>query len=112
MIGGFTPRLVRENILVHCCHLYAYMTRRGDLIYTGRAGGGFDDRDLAETQKKLKPLVTSKCPFKDVPAEVKKSTWVEPKLVCDVQFAEWTPDRLCECLFFRLSGRTSLPKNV
>ena len=65
----------------------------GDLIYVGRSGGGFDDQTLAETMKELKPLETKTCPFKEVPAEVRRSTWVQPQLVCEIRFAEWTSDQ-------------------
>src|SRR5262249_6616994 len=64
----------------------------GDLIYVGRAGGGFDDRMLANVHKALKPLVTKVRPFKQVPNEVRKATWVEPRLVCEIRFNEWTSD--------------------
>jgi bifunctional non-homologous end joining protein LigD len=66
--------------------------RKGDLIYVGRAGGGFDDRSLADSFKQVKDLAVKKCTFKEVPPEVRKSTWVEPKLVCEVRFGEWTSD--------------------
>src|SRR5262249_32628965 len=66
-----------------------------------RTGGGFDDRDLAETQKALTPLITKKCPFKEVPAEVKKATWVQPRLVCEVRFNEWTSDKKLRAPIFQ-----------
>ena len=28
--------------------------------------------------------------FKEIPTEIRKSTWVRPKLVCEVRFGEWT----------------------
>src|SRR5204863_822212 len=55
-----------------------------------RAGGGFDDKSLKEVWQELKPLVVSKPVFKQIPAEIRKSTWVRPKLVCEVRFNEWT----------------------
>src|SRR4029434_9113741 len=65
----------------------------GDLIHVGRAGGGFDDETLKDVWEELKPLVISKSPLKDVPAEVRKSTWVKPRLICEVRFTERTSAR-------------------
>ncbi|HYR45024.1 MAG TPA: non-homologous end-joining DNA ligase, partial [Terriglobia bacterium] len=43
--------------------------------------------------RRLKPLVSKDRPFKEVPAEIRKATWVEPRLVCEVRFNEWTSDK-------------------
>jgi len=68
--------------------------KKGDLVYVGRAGGGFDDRSLVQAFESVRRLVSKKNPFKSIPDEVRKSTWVQPKLVCDVRFSEWTKDRM------------------
>lgn len=90
VVGGFTPP---EGSRKHFGALLLGLYQNGDLVYVGRAGGGFDDRALAETDKALQPLVTTKCPFKETPAELRKATWVRPQLVCEVRFTEWTSDK-------------------
>ena len=90
VIGGFTPP---EGSRKYFGALLLGLYKNGDLIYVGRAGGGFDDRALAQIYKKLQPLVTKQSLFKDVPAEIRKSKWVQPKLVCEVKFGEWTSDK-------------------
>ncbi len=90
VVGGFTPP---EGSRKYFGALLIGLYRNGDLIYVGRAGGGFDDRTLVETSKELKALVIRTCPFKEVPAEVRKATWVRPELVCEVRFNEWTSDK-------------------
>src|SRR5262245_33383781 len=90
VVGGFT---VPEGSRKYFGALLLGLYRQGDFIYVGRAGGGFDDEALAQTYEELKPLVTKTTPFKDVPAEIKKATWVKPTLVCEVRFTEWTSDR-------------------
>ena len=65
----------------------------GDLIHVGRAGGGFDDETLKDVWEQMKSLVTPKSALKEIPAEVRKSTWVRPQLVCEVRFTEWTSTR-------------------
>ena len=68
----------------------------GALRYVGRVGTGFSDRDLERIAKTLAPLVRDSSPFSDVPAlEARDATWVQPTLVGEVEFAEWTDgDRL------------------
>ncbi|PYS53125.1 MAG: DNA ligase D [Acidobacteria bacterium] len=90
VVGGFTPP---EGTRKYFGALLLGLYNNSGLIYVGRAGGGFDDRMLAEAYAEVKPLVTKKCPFKEVPAEVRKATWVHPQLVCEVRFNEWTSDR-------------------
>jgi bifunctional non-homologous end joining protein LigD len=90
VVGGFTPP---EGSRKHFGALLLGLYQNGDLIYVGRSGGGFDDRALIETDKLLRPLINKKCPFKEVPAEVRRSTWVQPQLVCEVRFGEWTSDK-------------------
>ena len=91
VVGGFTPG---EGSRKHFgALLVGLFDDKGDLIFVGRIGGGFDDRSLAETAKMLQPLVVRKSPFKEVPAEIRKATWVHPELVCEVKFSEWTADR-------------------
>ena len=90
VVGGFTPP---EGSRKHFGALLLGLFRNGDLIYVGRAGGGFDDRALAAADKQLQPLVRKKSPFKEVPAEIRKATWVQPQLVCAVKFGEWTADK-------------------
>jgi bifunctional non-homologous end joining protein LigD len=64
-----------------------------DLIYVGRVGGGFDDATLKQISEQMKPLTVTKPVFKEVPAEVRKSTWLRPQFVCEVRFTEWTSAR-------------------
>lgn len=60
------------------------------LVYIGHTGGGFTEAGLEDTFKKLKPYITSKCPFEKVPKTNEKATWLQPKIVCQVKFREWT----------------------
>ncbi len=68
--------------------------RRGKLQYIGHTGGGFNDQNLESIYKKLEPLIQEDCPFAKTPATNAPVTWVKPKLVCEVEFKEWTRDRV------------------
>jgi bifunctional non-homologous end joining protein LigD len=99
VVGGFTPPAgSRKYFGALALGLY---NKKGELIYVGRSGGGFDDRTLAEVYGELKSLVVSRTPFKEVPAEIRKSTWVQPQLVCEVRFTEWTSDRKLRAPIFQ-----------
>jgi bifunctional non-homologous end joining protein LigD len=79
----------------------------GQLVYAGRVGTGFDDAMLATIMKQMETIeiASAPClgpllaeadeplPTKGIP-ETKTTTWVEPRLVCEVRFREWTPDGL------------------
>jgi bifunctional non-homologous end joining protein LigD len=64
----------------------------GELVYIGHTGGGFDARSLADVYSRLRPLVRRTCPFRDRPQTNAPVRWVEPRLVCEVTFQEWTDD--------------------
>ncbi|PPF69582.1 ATP-dependent DNA ligase [Clavibacter michiganensis] len=61
------------------------------LAYAGRVGTGFTERDLADVLRRLRPLARETSPFADVPAaDARDAHWVTPRLVGEVEFAEWT----------------------
>ncbi|HEX5470084.1 MAG TPA: DNA ligase D [Gaiellaceae bacterium] len=66
----------------------------GQLRYVGNCGTGFTDKELDRLMGLLKPLERADSPFPVVPKmpRVKKGdvVWVEPELVCEVEFVEWT----------------------
>ncbi|HYT51031.1 MAG TPA: DNA ligase D, partial [Gaiellaceae bacterium] len=71
--------------------------RRGpNLEYVGNVGTGFTGEEIEKLLTKLRPLERKTPPFNEVPKmpKVRKGdvVWVEPKLVCEVEFAEWTHD--------------------
>jgi bifunctional non-homologous end joining protein LigD len=71
--------------------------RRGQqLEYVGNVGTGFTGDEIEKLLKKLRPLERTSPPFRVVPKmpKVRKGdvVWVDPKLVCEVEFAEWTHD--------------------
>ncbi|HWP24665.1 MAG TPA: non-homologous end-joining DNA ligase [Candidatus Binatia bacterium] len=96
VVGGYTPGHPFDALLV------GY--HEGEKLYfAAKVRNGFVQRVRREVFQKLKPLVTDKCPFANLPekrrtpwaltrAEMKNCVWVEPRLVAQIQFTEWTPD--------------------
>jgi bifunctional non-homologous end joining protein LigD len=66
----------------------------GGLQYVGRVGTGFTERELARLKDILTPLRTDKSPFvTPLPRQDAKGvTFVEPRLVGEVRYSEWTAD--------------------
>jgi bifunctional non-homologous end joining protein LigD len=66
------------------------------LEYVGNVGTGFDEAEIERLLKLLRPLERKDSPFPQVPKlpRVRKDdiVWVEPKLVAEVEFVEWTHD--------------------
>ncbi len=62
------------------------------LVYAGRVGTGFDQASLASIHAQLKPLERTSSPLQKplTSAQARGVHWVEPSLVGEVQFAEWT----------------------
>jgi bifunctional non-homologous end joining protein LigD len=72
------------------------VNRGQGLEYVGNCGTGFTENEIGELVARLRPLVRKTSPFGFVPKmpKVRRDdiVWVEPKLVCEVEFAEWTHD--------------------
>jgi bifunctional non-homologous end joining protein LigD len=66
----------------------------GKLHFAGRVGTGFTDRELAKLKKTLAPLHTDESPFDAAlpRTEARGVTFVDPVLVGEVRYSEWTPD--------------------
>jgi bifunctional non-homologous end joining protein LigD len=67
---------------------------KGKLQYAGRVGTGFDAALLRSVKKELDAHATRHMPFASAPRERSRTPvhWVEPTLVAECNFAEWTSD--------------------
>jgi bifunctional non-homologous end joining protein LigD len=67
-----------------------------ELRYVGNVGTGFDEAEIGKLLKLLRPLHRDASPFPVVPKmpRVRKGDvqWVEPRLVAQVRYGEWTHD--------------------
>jgi len=89
VIGGYTPpggTRPRFGALL----LGAYTGSA--LHYVGKVGTGFTLRTLAELHRTFQPFRRPTSPFV-VPPREKGATWIEPRLVAQVAYQEWTADR-------------------
>jgi len=70
--------------------------RGGEWAWVGNVGTGFTERVIDDLLARLEPLRRETTPFPAEPKmpKVRKGdvVWVEPELVCEVEFLEWTHD--------------------
>lgn len=89
VIGGYTePKGSRKGLGALLLGVY----EGKDLVYIGHTGGGFDTAELKVMKARLDPIARQKSPFKKKPPTNAPATWVEPELVCEVRFSEWSND--------------------
>jgi len=70
--------------------------RAGELVWVGNCGTGFSDRERERLRRELDARRRDASPFRVEPRmpRVRRGDvrWVEPDLVCEVEFAEWTTE--------------------
>lgn len=90
VVGGFTdPEGEREGF---GALLVGYW--EGDALrYAGKVGTGYDDETLRELRSRMDELSRSACPFRDDEDPSEEGVhWIDPELVAEVGFTEWTED--------------------
>jgi bifunctional non-homologous end joining protein LigD len=70
--------------------LIGYYDEHGKLVYAGKVGTGFDQATLASLHAALTRIEQPASPFDRGAIPRKGVHWVEPKLVGQVGFSEWT----------------------
>jgi bifunctional non-homologous end joining protein LigD len=60
------------------------------MLYAGRVGTGFDDALLEELHARLAPAKRPEPPLSGPAPKGKEHAWVEPRLVAEVKYTEWT----------------------
>ena len=111
-IIGYTHGKGDRQALFGALHLAP--ANGGEFKYLGKVGTGFDEEVFKEVFQALEKLKTIDRPVKEKPLDNARSVWVEPKLMCEVEFASITPDGLLrEPVFIRMRpDLTSEPKMI
>ena len=89
VVGGFTdPQGVRVGL---GALLVGYFENQ-DFVFAGKVGTGFDTKLLLELRARFDTLEIPKSPFtKAVGLPRVRAHWVQPEVVVQVAFLEWTP---------------------
>lgn len=91
VICGYSePKKGRQKLGALILGLY----KDGELTFIGNAGSGFSDRQLEEIYWKLHQIEQRNAPCKGLPRGGEAITWVEPRLLCEIEFSGWAKDGL------------------
>lgn len=113
VIGGYTDP---EGSRQHFGSLIIGYYKGKDLVFAGKVGTGFNTKLLRSLHSRFKQIAREVCPFVNLPlprggkwgqgitkSEMRFCHWVEPTMVCQVKFVEWTRDeRLRQPVFLGL----------
>jgi bifunctional non-homologous end joining protein LigD len=122
VIGGYTPP---EGSRKYFGALLVGYYGSDGLLFAARVGTGYSERALATLYLGMQKITRASCPFANLPerkpgrwglgitpAVMKRCHWVEPVLVAQIKFTEWTSDDLLRQPVF-LGLRTDKdPKDV
>jgi bifunctional non-homologous end joining protein LigD len=110
VIGGWVPgegrRAERIGALLMGYH------RDGAFVYAGRVGTGFTEKTLDELARQLKPLRRKSTPFTGGPKLPRESVFVEPCLVAEIEFREWTTDGVMRAPSYKGLRGDKAPRDV
>jgi bifunctional non-homologous end joining protein LigD len=77
--------------------------RAGQLRYAGHVGSGLTEATIGDLSAELAALARKRSPFADEVPLHRPTEWLEPRLVAEVTFAEWTVDGMLRApVFLRL----------
>lgn len=113
VIGGYTEPAGSRK---HFGALLVGVYEGQELKFAGKVGTGFNEKLLRTLLGAFRKIPREKCPFVDLPekragrygqgvtaSEMKLCHWIEPTIVCQVKFNEWTRDhRLRQPVFLGL----------
>jgi len=97
VVGGYKPDGGSFQSILVGYH------EKANLVFAGKVRQGFNPGIRAKLLKAMTPLLSSRCPFSNLPSsrkshfgegitaeEMKELCWLKPNLVAQVSFTEWT----------------------
>jgi len=111
VIGGYT---LSDKKMSGLSSLLLGVYQDKQLVYVGRAGTGFSERSAKELEAKFDSIKRNGSPFQDGPAPRKdeKITWLEPLLVAEIKFSQWTGDNLLRQASFKGLRTDKDPRDI
>jgi len=111
VIGGYT---LTDKKTSGVSSLLLGVYAGGELVYAGRAGTGLSEADMKELEGKFAGIKRIKPAFQlaPKPRSKEKITWLEPELVAEIKFAEWTVDNLLRQASFKGLRTDKNPRDI
>lgn len=88
VIGGYTAP--KKNRLYFGSLLLGVYDSKGQLNFVGKVGTGFTEKSSEEIYQLLLRKKGISNPFNTKPPGFSQTYWVQPDLICEVEFTEWT----------------------
>jgi bifunctional non-homologous end joining protein LigD len=110
VIGGWVPGEGRRSQRIGAL-LMGYF-EDGSFVYAGRVGTGFTEATLKDLQARLAPLRRERSPFDRGPKLPRDVVFVEPRLVAEVEFREWTGEGVMRAPSFKGLRDDRTPETV
>ena len=90
VVGGWTDP--QRSRIGFGALLLGYLDAAGDLVYAGKVGTGFDSATLRSLADRLAGIEQDAPPFRSGRLPARGVHWVQPRVVVQVVFAEWTDE--------------------
>jgi bifunctional non-homologous end joining protein LigD len=110
VIGGWIPGEGRRAERIGALLMGYY--RDGGFVYAGRVGTGFTEKVLDELAKRLAPHRRKTTPFTAGPKLPREARFVEPCLVAEVEFREWTREGIMRAPSYKGLREDKSPRQV
>ncbi|HEY2161441.1 MAG TPA: DNA ligase D, partial [Solirubrobacteraceae bacterium] len=101
VIAGWLPGEGRRSERIGALLVGYHDGTAGPLRYAGRVGSGFTDAVLDELARRLRPLRRDESPYSPRPRLPRNAIFVEPSLVAEVEFVEWTAEGVMRAPSFK-----------
>ncbi len=90
VIGGYSPSTKKGRAFAS---LLVGTYDKGELIYRGRVGTGFDEERMETLSAAFAKRRRATSPFASVPREIARDAiWIRPDMVAEIDFTEFTDE--------------------
>jgi bifunctional non-homologous end joining protein LigD len=110
VIGGWVPGEGRRAKRIGALLLGFYEDSK--FRYAGRCGTGFTEQVLEDLARRLNPLRRKTSPFDVAPKLPRGVVYVEPCLVAEIEFREWTAERVLRAPSYKGLREDKAPREV
>ncbi|MGI8430299.1 MAG: DNA ligase D [Solirubrobacteraceae bacterium] len=110
VIGGWLPGEGRRAGRIGALLMGYYVD--GAFRYAGRVGTGFTQAALVDLSARIAPYRRESSPFTGAPKLPRDAGFAEPCLVAEIEFTEWTADRVMRAPSFKGLREDRAPREV